>query len=94
MKASMKLGWKDSCDLKLHDEVPHVHVHRDPKLGGALLIVRDEGQRGDGVDENSAEASVQRAVQVAMLFLHLQTHDNTTKVTLNELALERTTKEI
>lgn len=65
-----------------------MHVNRNAKSGLRLFVVRHEGQRGDGVDENGTEASVERSVVVAVLGLHLQAHHDLARSAANELTLQ------
>ena len=69
-----------------------MHVYGHPEARGLLLVVRQEGQGGDGVDKDGAETAVEGAVVVAVLGFDLQADDDSTGAATYELALKKTAR--
>ena len=65
-----------------------MHVDGDPEPGCDLFVVRQESHGGDGVNQDGAEASMEGAVHVAVFRLDLQTDNNLTRTSANELTLD------
>ena len=66
-----------------------MHVDGHSEAGVGFFVVRHQGQRRDGVDENGAEAAVEGPVVVAVLRLNLQADDDAARAPADKLTLEK-----
>ena len=66
-----------------------MHVDGHSEAGVGFFVVRHQGQRRDGVDENGAEAAVEGPVVVAVLRLNLQADDDAARAPADKLTLKK-----